>query len=95
MIRKFIISDEEDADEKESKDSIVKKLRYKRLARHWLADEARKQDRTAVLTAAAYHQDTRILVVGFSNGAFFLYELPEVNLIHSLRYFRSGVTPEI
>jgi periodic tryptophan protein 2 len=74
-----------------SKDKIdnkdVKKLMYKRLGKHYLADEVHKSDRLAVLTAAAYHQDTRILVLGFSNGAFFLYEMPEVNMIHSLRYY--------
>lgn len=37
------------------------------------------------LTAAAYHKPTHILVTGFSSGIFHLHELPEVNLIHSLR----------
>ncbi|XP_011298217.1 periodic tryptophan protein 2 homolog [Fopius arisanus] len=60
------------------------KLAYKRLARHYLADEPRKCDKSAILTAAAYHAKTRILVSGFSNGSFFLHEMPEVNLIHSL-----------
>lgn len=41
------------------------KLFYKRLARHYLADEARKDDRNALLTAAAYHKKTKILVTGF------------------------------
>lgn len=71
-------------DKSENKD--VKKLLYKRLGKHYLADEVKKSAKDAVLTAAAYHQDTRILVVGFSNGSFFLYEMPEVNMIHSLRY---------
>ncbi|XP_058810769.1 periodic tryptophan protein 2 homolog [Phymastichus coffea] len=62
----------------------VKKLAYKRLGKHYLADEVRKGDKDAFLTAVAYHQSTHILVAGFSNGSFFLYELPEVNLIHSL-----------
>ncbi|XP_014211564.1 periodic tryptophan protein 2 homolog [Copidosoma floridanum] len=62
----------------------VKKLNYSKLGRHYLLDEVRKNDKDAVLTAAAYHQETRILIVGFSNGAFFLYEMPEVNMIHSL-----------
>lgn len=62
----------------------VHKLFYKRLAKHYLADEVRKENREAVLTAAAYHQQTKILVTGFSTGAFFIHELPDVNLIHSL-----------
>ena len=78
-----MVNDEEM--EIETKKGLVKRLRYKRLARHYLADVPRKEDNTAVVTAAAYHDVTRILVVGFSNGSFFLYELPEVNMIHSLR----------
>lgn len=85
-------------DESEGKN----KLYYKRLARHYLADEVRKDNKGAVLTAAAYHKSTKILVtgkflyclcfinliiyafLGFSTGAFFIHELPDVNLIHSL-----------
>ncbi|XP_063233160.1 periodic tryptophan protein 2 homolog [Bacillus rossius redtenbacheri] len=56
---------------------------YKRLSRHYLLDAVKKQMGLR-LTAAAYHKDTHILVTGFSTGAFFVHELPEVNLIHSL-----------
>lgn len=38
------------------------------------------------LTAAAYHKPTHILVTGFASGIFHLHELPEFNLIHSLRW---------
>ncbi|KOC66252.1 Periodic tryptophan protein 2 like protein, partial [Habropoda laboriosa] len=63
----------------------VKKLSYTRLCRHRLAQDASKKANDRVmLTAAAYHQQTNILVVGFSNGSFFLYEMPDVNIIHSL-----------
>lgn len=37
------------------------------------------------LTSAAYHKHTHILVTGFASGVFHLHELPEFNLIHSLR----------
>ncbi|XP_037895786.1 periodic tryptophan protein 2 homolog isoform X1 [Glossina fuscipes] len=57
---------------------------YKKLARHYLADEPRKEQRDVVLTAAYYNKRIKILVVGFSNGSFYLYELPDVNMIHSL-----------
>lgn len=70
----------------EEEDKKIQKLGYKKLARHYLADEAQKQGRNTKLTTAAYHQDTHILVVGFNNGCFYLYEMPDVNLIHSLRY---------
>lgn len=33
----------------------------------------------------AYHPSTKLLVTGYSHGAFLLHEMPEVNLIHSLK----------
>ncbi|KAJ4452083.1 hypothetical protein ANN_03599 [Periplaneta americana] len=60
------------------------RLFYKRLARHYLCDLVRKEQRNVKLTCAAYHKMTHILITGFSNGSFFLHELPEVNHIHSL-----------
>ena len=64
-----------------------KRLKYKRLGRHYLADHVSKEVNHVILTAAAYHAQNRILVVGFNNGEFFLYELPSINIIHSLRYY--------
>lgn len=71
---------------KEKNKKEMKMLGYKKRATFYLADEAHKQSRDAKLTAAAYHQDTHILVIGFNNGLFYLYEMPHANLIHSLRY---------
>lgn len=34
---------------------------------------------------AAYHAESNLLVAGFSNGLFGLYELPDFNMIHTLR----------
>ncbi|XP_077295123.1 periodic tryptophan protein 2 homolog isoform X2 [Arctopsyche grandis] len=65
-------------------DDDVPKFGYKKISKHYLGDEVRKQNSSAYLTTAAYHKDTKILVIGFSTGVFFLYELPDVNLIHSL-----------
>ena len=39
----------------------------------------------AKVKSAAYHLQSNLLVVGFSNGIFGLYELPEFNMIHTLR----------
>ena len=36
------------------------------------------------VTAADFNSVTHILVTGFSNGVFFIHELPEAQLIHSL-----------
>lgn len=41
----------------------------------------------AKVTCAAFHASSNILVVGFSNGLFGLYDLPDFNMIHMLRYF--------
>ena len=40
----------------------------------------------AKMKCAAYHAASNLLVAGFSNGLFGLYELPEFNMIHTLRY---------
>nr|CAD7461075.1 unnamed protein product [Timema tahoe] len=60
------------------------RLYYNRLGRHYLSD-LHKGQKDVHLTCAAYHKDTHLLVTGFTNGAFFLHELPDVNLVHSLR----------
>lgn len=74
---------------------IVKKSKkvftYKRLARHYIADEARKENPKAVLTAAAYHQKHKILITAFSTGVFYLHELPDVSMIHSLSISEFGI----
>ncbi|XP_068986083.1 periodic tryptophan protein 2 homolog [Bombus flavifrons] len=63
----------------------TKQLRYTKLGRHYLANVVQSQKKVKItLTAAAYHQQTNILVVGFNIGAFYLYEMPDVNMIHSL-----------
>ncbi|XP_067628403.1 periodic tryptophan protein 2 homolog isoform X2 [Eurosta solidaginis] len=77
----------EPMDENEVKDVEASKKHqffYKKLGRHYLADEARKTDYNTVVTAANYNNRTKILVVAFSIGTFYLYELPDVNIIHSL-----------
>uniref|UniRef100_A0A182IUE7 Small-subunit processome Utp12 domain-containing protein n=1 Tax=Anopheles atroparvus TaxID=41427 RepID=A0A182IUE7_ANOAO len=64
---------------------------YKRLARHFLAEKMRKEGRKAVVTASTYHPQLRVLVVAFSTGSFFLYELPDVNMIHSLSISEASI----
>lgn len=59
-------------------------FKYSRLARHYLLDEVRKDNKNAKLTSANYHKRTKLLVTGFSNGTFYLHEMPDVTLIHSL-----------
>ena len=42
------------------------------------------QDKASI-TCSAFHKERNLLVLGFSNGIFGLYEMPEFNQIHSLR----------
>ncbi|EDW09717.1 periodic tryptophan protein 2 homolog [Drosophila mojavensis] len=85
--RKALNEEIDDLDQNEVKDEGVQKTHpfyYKKLGRHYLANEPRKEKRDAMLTAANYNRHTKVLVVAFSTGAFYLYELPDVNMIHSL-----------
>lgn len=41
--------------------------------------------RGAQVNCATYHAKSNLLVVGFSNGLFGLYEMPEFNQLHMLR----------
>ncbi|KXJ78961.1 hypothetical protein RP20_CCG002838 [Aedes albopictus] len=81
--------DFDEDDDRDEKGRLVKRepkkdFKYKRLARHYLADEARKENPKAFVTASAYHKKMKILITAFSTGVFYLYELPDVNMIHSL-----------
>jgi len=46
----------------------------------------------AHLTCAAFHTKSNLLVAGFSNGLFGLYELPDFNQIHTLRLVQSSMS---
>ncbi|XP_045763111.1 periodic tryptophan protein 2 homolog [Maniola jurtina] len=72
--------------EKDKKDvkEDEKRLLYKKLGRHYVGDAIRNADYKCRVSAAAYHKSTKILVTGFSTGIFFLHEMPDVNLIHTL-----------
>lgn len=76
---------------KETDSKKIHPFFYKRLSRHYLADEPRKENRNAYLTAAAYHNKTKLLVTGFSTGSFYIHELPDVSLIHSLSITNFGI----
>lgn len=39
---------------------------------------------SATLRCAAFHPESNLLVAGFSNGLFGLYEMPDFNMIHTL-----------
>ncbi|KAJ5995118.1 hypothetical protein N7481_002095 [Penicillium waksmanii] len=45
----------------------------------------------AKVNCAAFHAPSSLLVVGFSNGLFGLYDLPEFNMIHQLSVSQSNI----
>ena len=55
-------------------------LQWRIVQRHYFMQN------NAKAKCAAFHAESNILVAGFSNGLFGLYELPEFNMIHTLRY---------
>lgn len=60
------------------------KFFYKRLARHYLMDDLKKENRNVKLTSACFHKKLKLLVTAYSTGAFYLHEFPDMSLIHSL-----------
>ena len=66
---------------KKKASSIGTVLKYSLGAKHKLTCEGVNE---AAVVSLDYHKTTRILVAGFDNGAFLLFEMPELNLIHQL-----------
>ena len=54
-------------------------LQWRVVQRHYFMQN------NAKVMCAAYHTESNLLVAGFSNGLFGLYELPDFNMIHTLR----------
>ena len=46
---------------------------------------------SAHIKCAAYHPHSNLLVAGFSNGQFSLYELPDFNMIHTLSISQENI----
>ncbi|KAI0169502.1 WD40-repeat-containing domain protein [Hypoxylon sp. FL1284] len=53
-------------------------MRWRIVQRHYFMQNS------AHVRCAAFHADSNLLVAGFSNGIFGLYEMPDLNTIHSL-----------
>lgn len=54
-------------------------LQWRIVQRHYFMQD------NAKVKCSAYHAESNLLVAGFSNGLFGLYELPNFNMIHNLR----------
>ncbi|GFY51308.1 periodic tryptophan protein 2 homolog [Trichonephila inaurata madagascariensis] len=87
--------DEDDILPKEKEEIVIEnptdnRFFYRRIGRHFLRDAIKdnkdkdNKERFVFLSSAAFHRKTHILVAGFSNGSFLLYDMPACNQIHSL-----------
>lgn len=72
--------DDEMDDEEQEKD-----MRWRIVNKHYFM-----QNNTH-LKCAAYHADSNLLVAGFSNGIFGLYEMPDFNMIHTLSISQNDI----
>ncbi|KAK2164936.1 hypothetical protein LSH36_57g02051 [Paralvinella palmiformis] len=68
------------------------KISYKRLKKHNYKESRGEGAPRALVTSAAFHKPTHILITGFEDGAFFLHEMPDFNLIHSLSISDHSIT---
>lgn len=60
-------------------------ISYCKLSRHFLNDYLKEEHNNLKMTVADYHKITKILVTGFSNGSFLIFETVGLSLIHSLK----------
>ncbi|KAI7785565.1 periodic tryptophan protein 2 [Diaporthe eres] len=79
---KYVASkrDDDEMDEEQEKD-----LRWRIANKHYFMQN------NAHLKCAAYHADSNLLVAGFSNGIFGLYEMPDFNMIHTLSISQNDI----
>ncbi|CAC5425132.1 PWP2 [Mytilus coruscus] len=84
---------EDNKDKKLSKtdENTEGKILYKRLAKHSFKDCRPEGSSYPRVTSVDYHKSTHILVTGFLDGSFFLHEMPDFNLIHSLNISEQSI----
>jgi len=60
-------------------------IRWRIVNRHYFLQN------NANLRCAAYHAESGLLVAGFSNGLFGLYEMPDFNMVHTLSISQNDI----
>ncbi|PSS00787.1 periodic tryptophan protein 2 [Coniella lustricola] len=75
---------EDDMEEDDDEDD-ESKLRWRIVNKHYFMQN------NAHVKCAAYHADSNLLVAGFSNGIFGLYEMPDFNQIHTLSISQNDI----
>lgn len=81
---KYVASKRDDDDEMDDEEQ-EKDLRWRIVNKHYFMQN------NAQLKCAAYHADSNLLVAGFSNGIFGLYEMPDFNMIHTLSISQNDI----
>lgn len=84
-------NDEDDDEEKMNEIEEKNYVKYVKKAKYGIRD-ALESNTPVSLLSCDYNKFNRILVSGFSNGAFLLHELPDFNLIHSLSISQYPIT---
>ncbi|XP_056011786.1 periodic tryptophan protein 2 homolog isoform X2 [Ostrea edulis] len=86
-----LVSDDEEEEQQKKEEDVTKQsannenqIKYGRRAKHSYKESLGEGAKISKLTSVAYHKDIHILVSGFMDGSFYLHELPDFNLIHSL-----------
>lgn len=76
--------DDDDDDERMDEDD-QDKLRWRIVNKHYFMQN------NAHLKCAAFHAESNLLVAGFANGIFGLYEMPDFNQIHTLSISQNDI----
>ncbi|KAI3396353.1 hypothetical protein diail_12243 [Diaporthe ilicicola] len=80
---KYVTSKHDDVDMDDQEQE--KDLRWRIVNKHYFMQN------NAHLKCAAFHADSNLLVAGFSNGIFGLYEMPDFNMIHTLSISQNDI----
>ncbi|KAF4120220.1 periodic tryptophan protein 2, partial [Geosmithia morbida] len=75
----------DDVDENKTGDEDESDMRWRIVERHYFMQGS------AHLRCAAFHPESNLLVAGFSNGVFDLYEMPDFNNIHKLSISQNDI----
>lgn len=73
-----------------AEDEEAIKLNYKIEKKRYIFEELKDKDSLTRVSTYNYNCESKLMVIGFTNGAFMLYELPDSILIHSLQLSTKG-----
>lgn len=65
-------------------------LNYTKQKKHFFTSDLQKSYHSLRLTTSQYNPKLKLLISGFSDGSFILYEMPDITLIHSLQLSNNG-----